>query len=359
VDPRRIDSTDKLELHSKLASTDVSENTGNVEENKSMYWHPTVYKYDRSTNTYTRDRIAQTSSYYVWETGETTAFPNGFRMIGGFDTEKSHAFAECVNPSPCDGDCYTENDFFPSTKCEELEVSMKMPNCWDGVNIDSPPSHTTHVAYSEDSEFDTNCPASHPIKLPQVQLFFRIFRYDGGWHTFSDGSGVYHADYVSGWEEDFLQDVLDNCDNEGTAAMPNFFCEDFLTFRDGPKCIDERTCDFADPNLLKKVRAFQPFTPLDVTGTIIAEETKTIVGTLPSGTCDGSLVDSDSIVVDPSPDVDEQDDAYVLGLNDQYDDQYFDDDGEWFYSGSTNFTDDGCKSAFFGLLLLAVAQLII
>merc|ERR1719379_1036230 len=77
VDPRRINSSNQqLELHAKLLATDISENTGNVEENKSLYWHPTVYKYNRKTNTYTRDIMAQSTAYYVWETGQTTAFPN-------------------------------------------------------------------------------------------------------------------------------------------------------------------------------------------------------------------------------------------------------------------------------------------
>lgn len=294
VDPRRIDSSNKLELHAKLLATDVSENTGNVEENKSMYWHPAVYKYDRSTNTYTRDAMAQSSAYYIWETGGVSAFPNGFRMIGGFDTDKSYALAECVNESPCDdGDCYTENEFFPSSKCDELEVSMKMPNCWDGISIDSPPNHEDHVAYAEDSEFDGGCPPSHPKKLPQIQLFFRIVPYDGGWHTFSDGSSVFHTDYVSGWDQEFLQQVLHECDNEGAGAMPNFFCEDFLTYRDGPKCTDEDDCDFADPILLEKIEAFQPSPPLDVQGTIVAEETRRVVGELPRGTCNGSFAGSD------------------------------------------------------------------
>jgi hypothetical protein len=265
----------------------VEELTGNVEENKSMYWHPTVYKYDRSTKTYTRDIMAQSSAYYVWETGETRAFPNRFQMIGGFDTAKSGAVAECVNEQPCDeGDCYTENTFFPATKCDELEVSMRMPECWDGVSINSPPDHTSHVAYADD---EGECPSSHPVKVPQIHLFFRIMPYDGGWHTFSDGSGVFHADYVSGWDETFLQNVLDNCENDGDGAMPNFFCEDMLTFRDAPKCTDENTCDFGDPNLIEKVRAFQP-EPLDIAGTIVDEETAVVVGDLPSGTCNGSLV---------------------------------------------------------------------
>merc|ERR1712025_411639 len=144
-------------------------------------------------------------------------------------------------------------------------------------------------------EFWGDCPDSHPIALPQIHLFFRIMPYDGGWHTFSDGSDVFHADYVSGWEQDFLQDVLDGCDNEGAGAMPNFFCENFLTFRDAPKCTDEETCDFSDPNLLEKIKAFQPSTPLDVTGTIVAEETAVVVGQLPRGTCKGSLVGDDNI----------------------------------------------------------------
>ena len=35
VEPRRLDSSDELEFHSRLVKTPVEENTGNVEENKS------------------------------------------------------------------------------------------------------------------------------------------------------------------------------------------------------------------------------------------------------------------------------------------------------------------------------------
>jgi hypothetical protein len=46
-----------------------------------------------------------------------------------------------------------------------------------------------------------------------------------------------------------------------------------LTFRDAPKCTDELTCDFSDPALLEKIKAFQP-PHLDIQGTIVAEETR-------------------------------------------------------------------------------------
>ena len=303
MDPRRRrtkkenTTSSRLSMWEALMDTPTNTNTGNVEENKSMYWHPTVYQYSRTTKTYTRSTMAQSSAYYIWTTGETTAFPEGFRMIGGYDIAQSQAVAECVNPQPCEDDkeeCYTENTFFPVTHCDELEVSMRLPNCWNGIDLGTTPPHTQHVAYAEESDFAGACPPTHPIPVPQIQLFFRIVDYPGGWHTFSDLSSIFHVDYVSGWDVDFLQNVLDNCANEGDAAMPNFFCEEYLTFRDGPKCTNAATCDFADPNLLQKLQAIQPTTPIDVRGTIIDEETNIIVNSpLPRGSCNGILIGGD------------------------------------------------------------------
>jgi hypothetical protein len=43
--------------------------------------------------------------------------------------------------------------------------------CWDGVNLDSP-NHREHVAYPESGTFESGgpCPASHPVRLPQILL---------------------------------------------------------------------------------------------------------------------------------------------------------------------------------------------
>ena len=76
----------------------------------------------------------------------------------------------------------------------------------------------SHVSYDETADFpegrfDGDCPASHPIKLPEIHLYFRILGYDGGQHTFSDGSDIFHADYFSGWDAAELQKVLDECSN--------------------------------------------------------------------------------------------------------------------------------------------------
>lgn len=94
--------------------------------------------------------LGNTTRYYNYEIGLHRAFPPGFRMIGGRDPVISQSSAECVDPSPCRRgaacNVATTNSFFPTTACQELEVGMSFPGCWDGVNLDSP-DHTQHVHY--------------------------------------------------------------------------------------------------------------------------------------------------------------------------------------------------------------------
>ena len=136
-------------------------NTGNVKENKSLYWHPTVYKVSGS-GVYTKADIWFASAYYIWETGTATAFPDGFKMVAGNNgIAEAKAEAECVGPSDCertDGGCGSDDtSFFPDTACAELEVSMSFPTCWDGQNKDSE-DHQSHVSYDlEGGVFGTYC----------------------------------------------------------------------------------------------------------------------------------------------------------------------------------------------------------
>jgi hypothetical protein len=273
-------------------------NSGNVEENKSLYWHPTVYRYDRATGKYHKAEILFSSAYYVWATGSTTAFPNGFNMIATGSNHKSRVDPECVAPQPCELDDCSSDDtrFFPSHACAELEVSMSFPTCWDGENLTSP-DMMSHVSYdlSPDGWFDEDCPASHPVKLPEIQFYFRIAPYPGGQHVFSDGSSNFHADYFSGWNATQLQWVLNSCHNPSDAASPDAWCEDFLTFRDGPK---NASAVNEDVDVQEKLGYFQP-PPLDTRGTISAEKVDNVT-TLPRGACSPGLIPLASLAP-PSP----------------------------------------------------------
>ena len=77
----------------------------------------------------------------------------------------------------------------------ELEINIKFPTCWDGVRVESDTGD--HVAYSQECDgdehnecFDFACPASHPVRMPEIHLYIRVLDYEGGPHMFSDGSDV-------------------------------------------------------------------------------------------------------------------------------------------------------------------------
>ena len=52
----------------------------------------------------------------------------------------------------------------------------------------------SHVAYgagewsSQEDAYEAECPTTHPIRIPEVQFYFRILEYQGGAYTFSDGT---------------------------------------------------------------------------------------------------------------------------------------------------------------------------
>ena len=96
---------------------------------------------------------------------------------------------------------------------------------------------------------------------------------------------IFHSDYMSGWDEDELQNVLDNCDNDSEAAMPDAFCSDFLTFRGKPKQEGVQVEDF---DIREDLESIQP-SPIDIKATISSEEV-TNVPQPPRGACTGTLI---------------------------------------------------------------------
>jgi len=270
----------------------ASENSGNTEENMSLYWHPTVYMHDKVRGVYKMADIWFASSYYVWQTGQATAFPNGFNMIAYGSHPKARSEAICDGPSPCErDDCSSADDsFFPSTACAELEAKLVFPTCWDGVNIRSD-NMMDHVSYDiEEGRFDADCPASHPVKLPEVHFYFRIKDYQGGEYVFSDGSSTYHSDYFSGWDAVQLQRILDGCSNPSDAAMPDQFCETHLTFRQ-PKVSGVST---EDDDIRAKLEEIHTVPNPDLRAIVSAEAIDTIAA-FPRGACTGSLIPLDHV----------------------------------------------------------------
>jgi hypothetical protein len=163
-------------------------------EDFSNYW--TAVLYFRARNG-TYRRVPQFVSeglradggitvYYIPSpnaTEKVTAFKPGFRMLVGDATSREpvpSARKVCHRCMPATGDnsninCGAPDDqALPAKMCPGgIRSVITFPTCWDGKTTDSI-DHMSHVAYPTSSYNEVSvgaygtCPASHPVKIPQV-----------------------------------------------------------------------------------------------------------------------------------------------------------------------------------------------
>ena len=195
--------------------------------NRSAYWAPAVIDTASgapviSTSSAT-DRENFLQVYY--KTGyegvvPTTVvnFPAGLRMIAG--TSSSSGPQPGIVTYSCNaatGRVSSGTSFQNCAAGQLFIMEIKFPQCWDGVNLDSP-NHKSHMAYGAGWP-DKGCPSSHPVPLAQVTQNFRYRVPAGGMATWRLSSDMYsgpagysgHADWMNGWDAPTFQRVVTNC----------------------------------------------------------------------------------------------------------------------------------------------------
>ena len=180
----------------------------------SGYWHPTVF-FDG-----VRAPATLASIYYTQRTtkkpvADVQAWPAGLRVIAG-DMHAQGAQSDFIVWWDCEGAPLDRQPTAPTcpTSSLGLEVTVRFPDCWDGVNLDSA-DHKSHMSYSvSDGSGVFRCDAAHPVALPYLSM---IVRWDGQYPagesvTLSSGSAfAFHADFMNGWNQERLVALLDQC----------------------------------------------------------------------------------------------------------------------------------------------------
>ena len=193
--------------------------------NRSAYWMPSMI--DTASKTAVKPDVA----IFYYKNGRTppgliNAPPKGLRMIAGnskaTSADTSKANFTCLSRVPF----YGWKQSIPTCNVgETMQMHVAFPQCWDGKNLDSP-DHQSHMAYTVRTLTTANkCPTSHPIALPEVTVNFNYkvtaTHNPASWRLASDnyaaslpGGFSGHADWVNGWDENFMAGIVKNCINK-------------------------------------------------------------------------------------------------------------------------------------------------
>ena len=216
--------------------------------NRSAYWVPSMI------NTETNAPIVPNGNALIYyKSGQIDgtlikAPPKGLRMIAGNSKAVNNSVYNnsgfTCHPGPnSTRTTWPRTAEIPSSaNCQtgdDLMFSVFFPQCWDGINLDSP-NHKDHMAYPShrtDQLPSFYCPATHPIAFPQitVNVHYTVnsvdklekWRLASDNYTFNGTNAGYsaHSDYVEGWDRIAMEGIIKNCINGKKDGHAHLLCD--------------------------------------------------------------------------------------------------------------------------------------
>ncbi|WP_197038466.1 DUF1996 domain-containing protein [Herbidospora cretacea] len=175
----------------------------------SSYWVPTLYVNDQPVEP------VITTFYYLGEgvrpdiTAQIQPLPLGLRIVAGnakatAPDSTTIARWSCLHAN----EAGASKDFVNCPAGTMLESYLDFPQCWDGVNLDSP-DHKSHMAYPVNQA----CPSTHPVPVPKLR---QVLRYpvngDPSRIRLSSGRGfTMHGDFFNAWPEAEMWQRVRDC----------------------------------------------------------------------------------------------------------------------------------------------------
>jgi len=189
---------------------------------RSAYWVPTLYR-KLSNGTLQEIRLSggnqHLAAYYRRSGGsdgeKVKPFPKGLRMVAGNPFARSPQNTIQISWR-CNGGGGDFTAGIPNCASGTvLQAFVGFPDCWDGKHLDTA-DHRSHMTFSRGER--GSCPASHPVKVPNVtfEISFNMSPVAGSTFELSSG-GQYslHGDFFNAWDDRVQSALVNSCLNAG------------------------------------------------------------------------------------------------------------------------------------------------
>jgi hypothetical protein len=201
--------------------------------NRSAYWVPAMIDTtDGTPVTPSALLVYYKTGYGGVKPADVVAVPAGLRMVAGTSSATTESSSGVGRYSCVGGTLGVGWQTSIPTTCYQdnlLIMEVNFPQCWDGVNLDSP-DHKSHMAYPT----GTGCPSAYPVALPAIsyEVYYDLAAVNltrmAKWRLSSDnyaatspGGYSAHGDYIFGWDKTTMQTFVTNCDNASADCHAN------------------------------------------------------------------------------------------------------------------------------------------